>query len=260
MININIIYPKDNWILQKIGLELLKIEDGSLKVKGSQELDSNCDINYYINWCYWKILYPELPNSKFDMVMFTHIDEKSPEYMQVLDKANLIICMSQHGKSTLSNLGIPNNRITFCPYWGVSVSTKKKIVIGTSGKDRIRKNREEIEQLKQDLDSNIFDFAHVANTDDTFFNGIDYYLQTSTAEGGSMDILNAIYARLPVISRSIGFIATYQTETDFIYNNYEELLGYFRLIEADIKYKDRLSQYFTWDNYRKWHIDLFKAL
>lgn len=241
-----IFYPKDGWILEKIGRELSGIE---------------IQANYYINWCYWKILDRKLTKSKFDAVMFTHFDEYSSLYLDVLDKADLIICMSGHGKLKLMSRGIPENKIRICPYWGVSISVKKKIVIGTSGKiyKSNRKNFKELDRLKKDLDSDIFEFKHADITNDDFFDSIDYFLQVSTAEGGSMDILNAIYARVPVISRNIGFIYDFKTSLDFIYEEYRQLLGYFKSIEEGIKEKDRLADTFSWDNFRNWHEELFKG-
>jgi hypothetical protein len=236
-----IFYPKDGWILEKIGREL-----SGIKIQA----------NYYINWCYWKILDRKLTKSKFDAVLFTHFDEYSNLYLDVLDKADLIICMSGHGKLELIGRGIPASKIKVCPYWGVSISKKKKVVIGTSGKNQDRKNRKELERLKKDLNSSIFDFRQSENTDNKFFTHIDYYLQTSIAEGGSMDILNAIYSRVPVVSRDIGFIYNFKTSLDFIYTNYGQLLGYFKSIEESIKEKDRFADTFRWDNFRNWHIEL----
>lgn len=251
---IGIIYPNDGWILNKIGREIVKV-GGVLDNKRS-------DITYWVNWCYWKILHPNLQKSKFDMVLFTHFDNNSKIYLDVLDKADLIICMSDHGSQELIKHNIPPNRIKVCPYLGVSINIKKKVVIGNSGRNynTDRKNWKEVERLKKDLDNNIFEFRHCDTTDDKFFENIDYFLQVSTAEGGSMDILNAIYSRTPVISRDIGFIHTFKTDSDFIYNNYEGLLMYFKNIEENVKQKDNLSANFTWDNFRNWHAALFKEL
>ena len=49
-----------------------------------------------------------------------------------------------------------------------------------------------------------------------------------------MDILNAIYSRTPVVSRNIGFIYSLRTDEDFIYEDYEELLLYFKNIEENV--------------------------
>lgn len=255
---LNIVYPKDNWILQKIAQELLKINSKSVELTSGQKRSG--DINYYINWAYWKILYPELPKSKLDIILFTHLDSSSKTYLSVLDKADLIICMSSHGKQELIKRGIPKNKLEVCPYFGISITEKKKIIVGTSGTNCDRKNRQEVKQLKKDLDDNIFEFTHSTITDDKFFADIDYYLQASKQEGGSMDILNAIYSRTPIVSRNIGFIYNNYTPSDFIYENYGELLFYFKGIEQDIKNKDEIIKNCTWDNFRNWHIELFRQI
>ena len=262
IINVNIISPKDNWILQKMGLELVKASDIGIDFVNGQTQDMEADINYYINWCYWKILYPDLQKSKFDIVFFTHFDSVSYKYLDVLDKADIITCMSLHGEQVLIEHGISKNKIKVCPFFGVSATGKKKIVLGTSGRNynTERKNKQEIDQLANDLDSDIFRFEHANSADDSFFENIDYFLQASTTEGGSMDILNAIYTRTPVISRDIGFIYNLKTARDFIYEDYEELLMYFKTIEEGIKAKDKIIKNYTWDNFRRWHINLFKEI
>ena len=245
---IGIIYPKDSWILNKIGKELIKIE-GVLDNK-------RADITYWINWIYWRHF--RLEKGNFDIVFFTHFDNDD---ITILNRADLIICMSAHGKNELLRRGIKESKIEVCPYFGVSIEEKKKITIGTSGRDYAtnRKNRQELERLKEDL-SDVFEFKHTDITDDKFFQSIDYFLQTSLVEGGSMDILNAIYARVPVVSRDIGFIYSLKTDTDFIYKDYGELFLYFKDIENDIEQKDRVIKNCTWDNFRNWHIELFNRL
>jgi len=239
---IGIVYPHDRWILEKIGKELVKAF-----AEGRQ------DITYWINWKYWG--HYKLIKSKFDIVLFTHYEGNG---IDILNKADLVVAMSKHGRKVLLELGIDKNKIKVCPYFGLSVSCKKKIVIGTSGHCNIsRKNFKEVEKLKSDLNPDIFSFRHQEITDDSFFRDIDYYLQTSIIEGGSMDVLNAIYARVPVVSRDIGFIYSFKTGTDFIYNNYRELLFYFKAIEKDISEKDKYSVGFSWDNFREWHKNLF---
>jgi len=256
MININIIYPKDNWILQKIGLELTKIEDKNIQI-----VTGPGDINYYIDWVYWQEV-NNLTKGKFDIVSFAHCSKPKEHKLPILDKADLVICMSVHGKQWLTEKGIESKKIEICPYFGISVSTKKKILIGTSGRNYAddRKNWQEIEQLKKDLDSSIFEFKHCNTTNDEFFRDIDYYLQASKQEGGCMDILNAIYSRTPVVSRDIGFIRSLKTAGDFIYEDYEELLLYFKNIEENIKAKDNCIENWTWNNFREWHISLFRRV
>lgn len=246
---IGIIYPDDGWILNKIGKELVKI--------GGVLDNKRADVTYWINWKYWQHF--NLIKSKFDIVWFTHFDDDDTT---ILDKADLIICLSSHGQSELIKHKIESPKIKICPYMGVSINSKKKIVIGTSGRDYStgRKNRQERERLKKDLDGNIFEFIHANTTDDNFFQNIDYFLQTSLIEGGSMDILNAIYARVPVVSRDIGFIYDFKTDVDFIYKDYSQLLNYFKSIEKPIMQKDSYSVNFTWDNFRNWHSALFREL
>ncbi len=246
---IGIMYPKDNWILKWLGKQLIQI--------GGVLDNQRADITYWLNWGYWE--HSGLIKSLFDIVWFTHFENNKRLY--ILNKADLIVCQSKHGFIQLVEQGISEDKIAICPFAGASTNIKKKIIIGTSGrnyKHTDRKNRKERDRLKKDLDSSVFEFIHKDVTDDTYWKTIDYYLQTSTAEGGAMDILNAIYARVSVVSRDIGYIHSFKTDNDFIYKDYNELLSYFKTVENSIKQKDKVSVNFTWDKYGEWHGELFK--
>jgi hypothetical protein len=242
---IGVIYPNDSWILETIGKEIVKAGAINNHVR---------DINMWVNWKYWSAY--KLKKSLYDIVLFTHLE--NGDTTDILDLADMIVCMSEHGRGELESAGISSDKIKVCPSMGVSTTHKKKIVIGTSGRsyDGGRKNWEERNRLQTDL-SDIFEFEHANLTDDAFFKRIDYYLQTSTAEGGSMDVLNAIFTRTPVVSRDIGFISQYKTPADFIYDNYDQLLGYFKSIEEAVKKKDEYSKCFSWDLFHKWINEIF---
>jgi hypothetical protein len=47
---------------------------------------------------------------------------------------------------------------------------------------------------------------------------------------------------------------------DFIYEDYDELLFYFKSLEEEIKEKDKFSVDFSWDNFRDWHKNLFNNI
>ena len=95
---------------------------------------------------------------------------------------------------------------------------------------------------------------------DTFFNNIDYWFSPSYAEGGPMDVLNAVKCGIPVISRDIGFFKELKTSEDIVFENYENLLRQLLYLEQAKWTKINNMKRHTWDNFKDWHIKLFKEI
>lgn len=274
MLNVNVVYPKDNWILQIIALELLKAKSPEVVFGGSQKLDSEADFNYWINWKWWKHLYPGLDKSKYDVIWFTHFDEE--DSTEIIDRADLVVAKSLHGCKCLENKGISGSKIRILSAIGPIKGIKfRKVRLGISGRPYLktkRKGEDLLIQLSEDLNSDVFEFVFSNKKwldlnikcriveGNKFYDEIDYWLSTSKAEGGPMDIINAIKCGIPIISTNIGFIYNLKTYEDFTYNNYEDLLDYLERIQDSKLDKLKISKQYTWDNFRKWHIGLFKEL
>jgi hypothetical protein len=276
MLNVNIISPKDNWILQKIASELMEVVNQDIVFSQSRLIKPKA-INYYINWKYWKYLYPGLDKSKCDVVWFTHFDEG--DTTKILQAADYIVAKSQHGRKCLLGKGIDKSRIKVLAGIGPSPDMeRRKVKLGISGRpypQTGRKGEDELIQLSKDLDSSIFQFVFSNNRwqpvmdrmagdcivrGGDFWQYIDYWLSTSTAEGGPMDVINAFYASIPVISRNIGFFYSMKCCEDFAYSDYGELLLYLKNKEHNKKDKITECRPHTWDNFRAWHIKLFKEI
>jgi len=267
------------WILGIISEKLLEIADNRLKIERSNEPDYDADINYYFNWQRFS---PKTKKSKFDMAWFSHLCGYNE--VDVLNKVDLIVAKSQHGRITLKNIGVPVHKVRIFNGIGASVNHFKKINLGFAGRllYQNRKGESELLELAKQLDMNIFKF-YLFGKDDSlkkfysilskvcdcelipdncskFFDTIDYYLQTSYVEGGSMDIINAVNSGTPIISRDIGFFYDFKTAEDFVYNDFGELLLYFKSIEKSKLGKFEKIKINTWDNFRDWHIKLFKEI
>ena len=249
---LKLLYPNDNWILQKIGKELLKAN-----------ITLEADIAYYINWMYWKHL-NGCQKSNCDVVFFTHIDSSSD--ISILGKADWIFCMSEHGRRQLKKYNLEGKAKVIAGF-GLSVEDRK-IRLGIAGRPykNGRKGQELISSFYEVLDKDIFEFVFASNwnlggrVSDNFFNDIDYLFIASESEGGPMDVLNAKALNIPVISKDIGFIYSLKDEDDIIYENYDVLLLKLKQLEDKIKYRKELLSVHSWDNFRNWHERAFSEI
>ena len=75
-----------------------------------------------------------------------------------------------------------------------------------------------------------------------------------------MDILNAFYAGVRVISRPIGFMYDMATDDDFIYSDIDEVASFFKQMgKAKLDKLDKIKNY-TWNNFREEHLWLFHKI
>ncbi len=158
----------------------------------------------------------------------------------------------------------------------------RKIKLGISGRPYLggRKGEDILIELANDLDSRVFDFifdnerwnevaldmsskgavTYIFNREG-FWNEIDYWLSPSLAEGGPMDALNAAKCGIPIISRDIGFFHELRTDGDIEFTVYDDLLYELKEnIEKPRLQKIKKMERHTWDNFREWHINLFKEI
>jgi len=274
------IINNSNWILGKIADELLKIKYADLNLDKRNIYSKEADINYYINWQRFSL---SCPKSKFDIVWFSHICK--PVELEILKRADLIISQSEWGKGELLKNGFDARKIKVAPPCGKQEGLRfNKIKLGFAGKlyESSRKGEGEFIQLANCLDENIFsvvvfgsddkldilieelskriDTQHIGEDSHKFFNSIDYFVSTSTEEGGPLDLLNASFLGIPIVAKDTGNFKEVKTSEDFLYENFNELLGYFKKIEKVKLAKSSMANKYTWDNFRNWHIDLFKEI
>jgi hypothetical protein len=268
------------WILETISNELIKLKAPDLKLTRSHTTDFMADINYYINWKHWKSVDSNLKKSNFDMVYFTHFEKD--DTTEILDAADLIIAQSNHGLKCLVEKKISEQKIKVISGMGPKPNLKfKKIKLGISGRPyeyTNRKRQDLLIKLSTDLNSNIFQFvfsnhhwdavvkemqknnADCIVVSNKFWKTIDYWLSTAEIEGGPMDVINAFYAGIPVISRSIGYFDDMKTKEDYVFNDYVDLLYHLKQIENNKLDKLSNTSDYTWDNFRDWHARLFKEI
>jgi len=251
---LKIIYPTDNWILQKIG-----------QILTSSDIKSDKEITYYINWKYWQYV-NNCKKSACDIVFFTHFE--AGDNTQILDTADYIFCMSEHGGLELLKRGISEHKIKVIGGFGLSAQDRK-IRLGIAGRPykNGRKGEYLLSQLAKKLDGNVFEFVFERNwnlgfgrVSNNFINDIDYLLVTSIIEGGSMDMLNAKALNIPVISRDIGFIYSLKDNDDLIFEDENDLLDKLKIIELKVKSRKELLKKHTWNNFVNWHKGIIREI
>ena len=272
------IINNNQWILGIIASKLLDIQDRQIEISRTGRPDGDADINYYINWQG----FVNHPKTKFDMVWFSHLCGE--DEIIALRKADLIVAKSRHGLKILQELGFSEKKINIFEGIGAATDQFKKINIGFAGRlcYQNRKGEQDLLKLASKLDRRIFKFflygndvtiskfykqlqevsdAEIYRSDcPQFFNRIDYFLQSSYVEGGSMDIINAINTGTKIISRDIGFFYDFKTAEDFCYDNYVELQDFFLKLQESKLAKLKRAEINTWDKFRTWHVKLFKEI
>lgn len=268
------------WILETISKELMKLKAADLKLTRSHTTDFLADINYYINWKHWKSVDANLKKSNFDIVYFTHFEKD--DTLEILNAADLIIAQSNHGLTCLVEKKIPEKKIKVLSGMGPMPTVQfKKIKLGISGRPyeyTNRKRQDLLLKLSADLHNDIFQFvfsnhywdaivkemqrngADCIVAGNTFWKTIDYWLSTAEIEGGPMDVINAFYAGIPVISRSIGYFDAIKTKEDYVFNDYEDLLSFLKRLEKSKSDKLAKIKNYTWDEFRNWHARFFKEI
>jgi len=276
-IKVNIVNNRQ-WILGIIAGHLAELEDPRIEIAVNPKYDMAADMNYYMNWQGLV----RAPKSAHDMIWFSHLC--GPDEITALRKADTIVAKSEHGKKTLKSLGFNTRNVKIFEGIGAATDDFKKIAIGFAGRlcYKNRKNEKELLKLAKALDRRVFRFLLFGNDETleaflkelsqvadaklykrdihSYFAQIDYYLQASWVEGGSMDIINAVNTGTPIVSRNIGFFHDFKTKEDYCYKEYRQLKSFFKKIEKPKVQKLDRAQVNTWDNFRKWHINLFKEI
>ena len=146
MIKVHIVdYAGHGWILQKIANEVMELSyHRNLKMSRDNVPNLDADINYYINWV---LFTKDRPKSNYDMIFFTHF-ENIPEEVPILNRADMIVAMSEHGKKLVKEKGV-KTEVHALKAFGTNVSIKKKIRIGFSGRfyDSGRKGEKDLKRV-----------------------------------------------------------------------------------------------------------------
>ena len=123
---INILAPRDNWILHRLGDELHKRLD---YITLNREDKNNFDINYYINYC----LFQE-KSKNLDLAYFTHIEvhpDKIKQFFRVAKEVDHCVSLSKMYANVLAEYKGLNNVTQIVP--GIDLEQFKPKLILVDG-------------------------------------------------------------------------------------------------------------------------------
>lgn len=263
---INIIYPEDGWILEKMAKELFtRIPDtravpfttpGLYDANGLID-DDDVDLNYYINYALFT-----RKSKNTDAAWFTH-PLSDGKFHELAKHVDLAICNCEKYRLELSEQG--SNAVTIIP--GISHSFRPKLTVGFIGRFSNYGERKGENLLKLVSDLNFVELRSTnglitENDLPDFYNQLDCVLITSKVEGGPMCLLEGLAMGKPVICPpDVGLAGSFLDQI-IPYQN-----GDFHSLRNVLTnlYKDKDSRYqsvseYTWENWAEKHSLVFQAL
>ena len=197
-------YPRDGWILQRCGEEIV--------TRVPKAVDhGEGDVNYFINYP----LFRKMPGRS--AALFTHREPKGPYHRQFLTVARSVDhCVAMCNKTAeilRRDLKIPASRVSVIH---MGVPERQKLCFGIAG--RTYKTGRKGEQLvaamvKEGLDVVAWGKGWPCpiwdGDRDSFYQQIDYLVVTAVNEGGPMPVLEALAHGVPVIAPDVGWCWEY---------------------------------------------------
>jgi glycosyltransferase involved in cell wall biosynthesis len=231
-----ILYPKDNWILQRSGEEL-----EGLEMNGT----------YFLNYYLFDDSKPK-PWGAF----FTHLESRyMAKIEEVASKADYAVCLNESMKEWLELRGV--RRVEIIRH-GHDERVKKTPTFGVVGKvyPGGRKGEELVNKMVDE------GYKVIANGEGwpcpiqggyedlpLFYDSIDYLVITSTNEGGPVPLVDALAAGVPVIAPMVGYCWEFPV-IRYKKGNWESLH----------KVLDNLTSPPTWKEWREKHQELFRSV
>ena len=265
---INLIYPNDGWILQKLGDQLnSRLKNATHYLPNSdfwdnrQIVDDINSINYFIHYNYMR-----RPTAGKNLAWFTHPEEvgfQAGRFWEVAKLVDFAICNTEKYAKVIRRMNVPAKEIV--P--GIDEDYNCKLKLGVIGRIYThidRKGKAVIEKLrkKEKVDLLLTNGKIARENLPKFYQYCDYILITSTIEGGPMSLLEALACGKKVIApKDVGL--SYKFEHEIIpyeANNYSELSAIIDdLIIAKEQFSLAVSNY-TWDNWARSHTKIFEAI
>lgn len=249
---VQIVYPDDNWILNKLAKYLI---DNIDYVQGSiltPDITTNWDLTYFINYFLYSpdfgagLFKKPLQNSKKTGAFFTHKDIYT--YEKKAKKLDFCICPCTLTADYLKKY----NKNTHVIYHGIDLDRfKPKLTLGFIGKKQ-QGNRKGMDLF--DLIQEI-PFVELKATNGTlsedeipeFYHSIDYVLIASTVEGGPLCFQEGLASGKEIISTDVGMVHDFkQCEGIYIFDreNPETLINILHeLYDKKLKKRQLIEQY-----------------
>ncbi len=201
--NINIVRPRDGWVLQRIA-ESWRIPDS----KVSDVPDPEADVNLWVNYALFKTV-GKFKKTRCDIGYFTHYEKSGPLgplFCQVAKSMDHCIAMCEQTARFL-----PYDKTTVVHSSPHRQFLKKRIVLGVVGREYPRKQTKLIPGLRKipGIEIRCTDGKLPFDQLPDFYRSIDYLLVLSELEGGPLPVLEALAMGKPVIAPDVGWCWDY---------------------------------------------------
>ena len=287
---INIVYPEneEGWIIGKFAKKVYsELEKQGINVTLSSEYKSEADINHYFT--------PNLVGDsketrvdKHTSFMITHVDsmKKLDRIKSLTDKGALGICMSLDTRNKLISSGIRRNRICYINPAQDSEIRPRKIKLGFTHRlySDNRKKNDLILEVCRSISPDFFSFIIMGSGWDSIiyemrslgfevdyypdfdkekYNALmpklDYYCYFGFDEG-SMGFLDAVAAGVGTIVTPQGYHLDTNCGITYPVTNLNEIVAVLLSIQHDKEKHIAFLNEWTWENYTKKHVELWKYL
>ena len=266
MKTINVIYPKDGWILERMAhaigsnLDNVRLLPANTE-KISELINEPRVINYYINYYFFRE-----KSKNPDLVWFTHIEESRPELVKhfswALSNCDYGIFNSKkyHAASGLSK----NRSCVIHP--GVEQNIfSNRLVLGVIGRPYNKTNRKNPGLLQKINDLDFVDLRFTGGDLPQehlpiFYRMIDYVLTTSSIEGGPMSLLEGLAAgKKSIFPKNVGLWEEFKDHViTYDLDNFEGLVRLLRKLHRKKLALTNLVRHCTWEQFAESHRKVFE--
>lgn len=197
---VEIVFPEDGWILQKLGSYLVEGIDFAHSSKWKSNDKKTWDLTYYMNYALHGPTKARIIGG-----YFTHAENK--DFFSIGEKMHFGVCMCHKTHEQLSKVN-SNSRIIYQP-----VDLERftpKLILGFVGRfyESGRKGQELLERISQ------IPYVTLRCTEgkipeekmNEFYGNLDYVLVTSTVEGGPMCLTEGLACGKEVITTDVGIV------------------------------------------------------
>lgn len=274
----------NKWILGKFAKKLnQELNNLSIQSDISNKPDPTADINHHIIYYHYR---PQPGHN--DTLMITHIDsiQKLNLLKNQLKTAKIGICMSKETVKKLTKAGIPKNKLTYINPAHDGVIKPRKLILGITSKVNQdgRKKQNNLIKICQKISPNDFSFKIMGSGwekiiktikemgfEVDYFNvfdyqkytelipQLDYYLYFSYDEG-SMGFIDALAGGVKTIVTPQGYHLDAKNGISYPVKNINEIIKTLNSISQEKSKLTSAVSEWTWENYAKKHIKLWKNI
>ena len=267
-IKVQVIYPEDSWILNKLAKYLIDNIDFVKGYPWKPDQSNIWDIAYYVNFRLFKPYYSlrkplgSTKNSRLTGAFFTHKDNN--KYYKRAAQVDFCICPCKKSM----NLAKKFNKSSFVVYHGIDLEEFKPILhLGFIGK--ITNNGRKGERMFPLVRKIPFVKLHCSegkiaqNEMGNFYQKLDAVLITSTAEGGPLCFQEGLACGKEIISTDVGMVSDFKHCKGihiFDRKNPQELINILENLYEIKNTRRKIIEHYSIEYFVNEHIKIFKLM